>query len=364
MVEPYGVYGDPLFPYHRNGAAGIRQLEEKDGEQVIGGPPDRRFSGSGTHHHLAAKPAQQQHHQQQHTQSSSQPPQPQYYPPPAQPADSDLESIFGLSFLESDHNTAQMGIVQWNELVATRQLAQALQTQLRQAARDRDLARLQASTLRNELYAARQVEKRLRIERDEARGQVAFLKRERAEGRRTEFRLRRERNEARMVLVLARGDAPAASTKQRSEQGLNYLSYKTKRRSIWRDIKRGEPTGPEKILTPRHRTGTGLVALQISSSCGKTLSVLPVRLTESCRFLEAQACGADRQTERANARLCLAASNNEHAAMGSAPELSTDRPCLLGQGWLHSPSSCRIVAKKFQGFTQNKEEGLKVGNLG
>ncbi|KAK3319590.1 hypothetical protein B0T19DRAFT_404159 [Cercophora scortea] len=206
MVEPYGVYGDPLFAYHHNGAGGIRQLDEKDGEQGIG-LGDRRFSNTHQQHHQVQlqHPHQHQHHQPQSSQ----------YPtlPPPQPTDrDDLENVFGLTFLESDHNTAQMGIMQWNELVATRQLAQALQTQLRQAARDRDQARLQASTLRNEVYAARQVEKRLRIERDEARSQVAFLKRERAEGRRTEFRLRRERNEARMALVLTNNRGDAAST--------------------------------------------------------------------------------------------------------------------------------------------------------
>lgn len=61
------------------------------------------------------------------------------------------------------------------------------------------------STLRNEVYAARQTEKRLRAERDEARGQVAYLKKERASGRATEARLRRERDAARVAAVKSRG---------------------------------------------------------------------------------------------------------------------------------------------------------------
>lgn len=60
---------------------------------------------------------------------------------------------------------------------------------------------MQLSTARNELYAARQVEKRLRVERDEARSQADFLSGDRAKLKQTEARLRRERNEARMALL-------------------------------------------------------------------------------------------------------------------------------------------------------------------
>ncbi|AEO67647.1 uncharacterized protein THITE_136625 [Thermothielavioides terrestris NRRL 8126] len=78
----------------------------------------------------------------------------------------------------------------------------ALQAELRQTALERDEARLQLSTARNELYAARQIERRLRVERDEARSQADFLGAERAKARQTEARLRRERNEARLALLL------------------------------------------------------------------------------------------------------------------------------------------------------------------
>ncbi|KAL2130912.1 hypothetical protein VTI74DRAFT_5796 [Chaetomium olivicolor] len=88
----------------------------------------------------------------------------------------------------------------------------ALQSELRQATRERDTARLQLSTARNELYAARQVEKRLRVERDEARSQAEFLSGERVKAKQTEARLRRERNEARLaLLVKSKGGAGAGA---------------------------------------------------------------------------------------------------------------------------------------------------------
>ncbi len=82
--------------------------------------------------------------------------------------------------------------------------AEALQRELKQALRERDDARMAVTKLQNDLYAARQVEKRLRGERDEARSQVVFLKKERAAVRATEQRLRKERNEARLAAMLAR----------------------------------------------------------------------------------------------------------------------------------------------------------------
>ncbi|KAK3936926.1 hypothetical protein QBC46DRAFT_20305 [Diplogelasinospora grovesii] len=98
-----------------------------------------------------------------------------------------------------------VGIMQFNEeLVATRQMVKELRNQLQQAARERDDARLQVSALNNDLYAARQVEKRLRIERDEARSQVSFLQKEKTTTKQTEQRLRRERNEARLALIMAK----------------------------------------------------------------------------------------------------------------------------------------------------------------
>ncbi|KAL2268054.1 hypothetical protein VTJ83DRAFT_2900 [Remersonia thermophila] len=69
--------------------------------------------------------------------------------------------------------------------------------------------RLQLSTVRNELYAARQIEKRLRVERDEARSQAEFLGQERAKLKVTEQRLRRERNEARLAAAQAAAAAAA-----------------------------------------------------------------------------------------------------------------------------------------------------------
>ncbi|KAK0724937.1 hypothetical protein B0H67DRAFT_680407 [Lasiosphaeris hirsuta] len=75
----------------------------------------------------------------------------------------------------------------------------SLRQQLQQAACERDEARMVVSALRNEVYAARQAEKRLRAERDDARGQVLFLRRE---GRLAEWRLRRERNEMRTAAAV------------------------------------------------------------------------------------------------------------------------------------------------------------------
>ncbi|KAG7284261.1 hypothetical protein NEMBOFW57_010625 [Staphylotrichum longicolle] len=92
-----------------------------------------------------------------------------------------------------------------------RALLTTLQSELRQAALDRDEARMQLSTARNELYAARQVEKRLRVERDEARSQADFLGKERAKVKATEGRLRRERNEARLALMMKEAGAAAAA---------------------------------------------------------------------------------------------------------------------------------------------------------
>lgn len=86
---------------------------------------------------------------------------------------------------------------QWNT-------ALELQQDLARVVKQRDEARLALSTLKNELYAARQVEKRLRGERDEARGQVVFLKRERATTRQTELRLRKERDQARLAAAMGK----------------------------------------------------------------------------------------------------------------------------------------------------------------
>jgi hypothetical protein len=86
-----------------------------------------------------------------------------------------------------------------------RTLLTALQSELRQTARERDEARMQLSTARNELYAARQLGKRLRVERDEARSQAEFLGQERVKLKQTETRLRRERNEARLAVLAGRG---------------------------------------------------------------------------------------------------------------------------------------------------------------
>ncbi|KAH6844785.1 hypothetical protein B0I37DRAFT_168081 [Chaetomium sp. MPI-CAGE-AT-0009] len=80
-----------------------------------------------------------------------------------------------------------------------------LQAELQQTARERDEARMGLSTARNELYAARQVERRLRVERDEARSQAEFLGAERPKLKQAEARLRRERNEARMALLALKG---------------------------------------------------------------------------------------------------------------------------------------------------------------
>lgn len=73
------------------------------------------------------------------------------------------------------------------------------------ALRDRDAALVALSSLQNQVYAARQLEKRLRAERDDARSQAAFLRKERTAGRATEARLRRERNQARVQVAVLRG---------------------------------------------------------------------------------------------------------------------------------------------------------------
>ncbi|KAL2115131.1 hypothetical protein VTJ04DRAFT_10794 [Mycothermus thermophilus] len=82
-------------------------------------------------------------------------------------------------------------------------LITTLRSELRQAAQERDEARLQLSEARNELYAAKQIEKRLRVERDEARSHAEFLGQERVKLKQTEARLRRERNEARLAAATA-----------------------------------------------------------------------------------------------------------------------------------------------------------------
>ncbi|KAH6649536.1 hypothetical protein F5144DRAFT_635213 [Chaetomium tenue] len=84
-------------------------------------------------------------------------------------------------------------------------LLTTVQAELQRTARERDEARMGLSTARNELYAARQVERRLRVERDEARSQADFLGAERPKLKQAEARLRRERNEARMALMALKG---------------------------------------------------------------------------------------------------------------------------------------------------------------
>ncbi|KAK1752851.1 hypothetical protein QBC47DRAFT_48843 [Echria macrotheca] len=97
------------------------------------------------------------------------------------------------------------GAGQWDDVLAARQAALDLQRELEKTVKQRDEAQMALSTLRNELYAARQVEKRLRGERDEARNQVAFLRRDRAAAKLTESRLRKERDQARLAAVLGKG---------------------------------------------------------------------------------------------------------------------------------------------------------------
>jgi len=97
-----------------------------------------------------------------------------------------------------------------------------LQQELARVVKQRDEVRLTLSTLKNELYAARQVEKRLRGERDEARGQVAFLKRERATTRQTELRLRKERDQARLAAAMGK------RVGKRKSQGLTIEENKGK----------------------------------------------------------------------------------------------------------------------------------------
>ncbi|KAK3367643.1 hypothetical protein B0H63DRAFT_455723 [Podospora didyma] len=83
---------------------------------------------------------------------------------------------------------------------------------LERTTQQRNEAQMQISSLRNALYAAQQVEKRLRAERDEAREQVAFHIRRRTASRQTEQRLRRERNEARLALLTLSGKEGAYGT--------------------------------------------------------------------------------------------------------------------------------------------------------
>ncbi|KAK4108245.1 hypothetical protein N656DRAFT_433896 [Canariomyces notabilis] len=99
-------------------------------------------------------------------------------------------------------------------------IIRALQSSLRQTARERDEARMQLATAQNELYAARQVGKRLRAERDEYRAQAEFLGRERVKARETEKRLRRERDEARLKSALHVAAAGTATTTAASSHAL------------------------------------------------------------------------------------------------------------------------------------------------
>jgi hypothetical protein len=102
-------------------------------------------------------------------------------------------------------------------------LLSALQAELRQTALERDEARMQLSTARNELYAARQIEKRLRVERDEARSQADFLGSERAKLKQSETRLRRERNEARVLVMKGRGSGGKRGVGAGGQGGLGAL---------------------------------------------------------------------------------------------------------------------------------------------
>lgn len=99
-------------------------------------------------------------------------------------------------------------------------LLATLQAELQQAARERDEARMGLSTARNELYAARQVERRLRVERDEARSQAEFLGAERPKLKQAEARLRRERNEARLALMALKGKAGGGGTGKGGKRGV------------------------------------------------------------------------------------------------------------------------------------------------
>lgn len=93
---------------------------------------------------------------------------------------------------------------------------QDLAPKLALALRDRDAALVALSALQNQVYAARQLEKRLRAERDDARSQAAFLRKERTAGRATEARLRRERNQARVQVAILRGGYKDGGGKGRS----------------------------------------------------------------------------------------------------------------------------------------------------
>lgn len=101
-----------------------------------------------------------------------------------------------------EHSLLSMGMVAGSGEVPQWDNVSELQRALAKAVTQRDEARMALSTLKNELYAAKQVEKRLRGERDEARGQVGFLQRERAAARQTELRLRKERDQARLAAAL------------------------------------------------------------------------------------------------------------------------------------------------------------------
>lgn len=75
------------------------------------------------------------------------------------------------------------------------------------------------SSTRNELYAARQIERRLRVERDEARSQAEYLRAERGRAKQTEGRLRRERNEARVAAAAATAAVAGGRGSKKAKKG-------------------------------------------------------------------------------------------------------------------------------------------------
>jgi hypothetical protein len=121
---------------------------------------------------------------------------------------------------DTGNESLEVNINELEPLGADANIIRALQSSLRQTARERDEARMQLATAQNELYAARQVGKRLRAERDEYRAQAEFLGRERVKARETEKRLRRERDEARLKSALHVAAAGTATTTAASSHAL------------------------------------------------------------------------------------------------------------------------------------------------
>ncbi|KAK4442687.1 hypothetical protein QBC34DRAFT_224459 [Podospora aff. communis PSN243] len=225
-----GPYADPLFSYDAAAGADPFVLSEQQQQQ-------QRQHGHG---HSYTVPASASTADAVAVHSFAMGPPPHAFAPvvtsgEAPPLDMTMASV-PVDLMDVNLMTGPMP--GWSDPSADTEAA------LRQALKERDEARMALSTMKNEVYAARQLEKRLRAERDEARSQVTFLKKERATGRLTEVRLRKERNQARMALALRKGGVKRVEDGSLAG-GLGVLVSPTGGAFEWPDIGQDEAGGKE-----------------------------------------------------------------------------------------------------------------------